>query len=50
MEAAHSVVSVTEAGENIRDSAAIGLSVAGSLATVIRFLFHLFYKAVASKS
>ena len=35
MEAAHSVVSVTEAGENIRDSAAIGLSVAGSLATVI---------------
>jgi hypothetical protein len=35
MEAAHSVVSVTEAGENIRDSAAIGLSVAGSLATVV---------------
>ncbi len=35
MEAAHSVVSVTEAGENIRDSSAIGLSVAGSLATVI---------------
>ena len=39
MEAAHSVVSVTEAGENIRDSAAIGLSVAGSLATVIRSQF-----------
>ncbi len=35
MEAAYSVVSVVETGENVRDSAAIGLSVAGSVATVM---------------
>lgn len=36
MEAAHSVVSVVaETGENVRDSTAIGLSVAGSVATVM---------------
>ena len=29
------MVSVTENGENMRDSAAIGLSVAGSVATVL---------------
>lgn len=35
IEAAYSVVSVTETGENMRDTAAIGLSVAGSVATVM---------------
>ena len=35
IEAAYSVVSVTETGENVRDSAAIGLSVSGSVATVL---------------
>ena len=35
IEAAHSVVTVTENGENVRDSAAIGLSVAGSVASVL---------------
>ena len=40
IEAAYSVVSVTENGENMRDSAAIGLSVAGSVATVLsRYFF-----------
>ena len=41
IEAAYSVVSVTENGENMRDSAAIGLSVAGSVATVLsRYFFN----------
>lgn len=35
IEAAYSVVSVAQTGENVRDSAAIGLSVAGSVATVM---------------
>ena len=34
-EPAEGVVSVTENGENMCDSAAIGLSVAGSVATVL---------------
>ena len=34
------MVSVTENGENIRDSTTIGLSVAGSVATVLsRYIF-----------
>ena len=35
IEAAHSIITVTENGENVRDSAAIGLSVAGSMASVL---------------
>ena len=35
------MVSVTENGENMRDSAAIGLSVAGSVATVLSRYFFL---------
>ena len=35
------MVSVTENGENMRDSAAIGLSVAGSVATVLSRYFIL---------
>ena len=42
IEATYSVVSVTENGENMRDSAAIGLSVAGSVATVLsRYFFFI---------
>ena len=41
IEAAYSVVSVTENGENMRDSAAIGLSVAGSVATVLSRYFFI---------
>ena len=35
IEAAYSVVSVTENGENVKNTAAVGLSVAGSVATVM---------------